>query len=179
MNILQSAKLFATQKHVLDNKQLYGSILPYTHHPQEVEQVLIRFGWEEDINLRCGSWLHDVIEDTRGKANEVKIRDIRELFGDDVAALVDAVTTVEGENRKIRNALTYPRIRAAGIRAVSLKLADRTANVEFSLANGGLSDMYREEHPDFRHGCYISEVPNTEAADRMLKMWHYLNGLFQ
>jgi (p)ppGpp synthase/HD superfamily hydrolase len=152
MNLVEQAKLFATQKHVLDNHQLYGTLLPYTHHLQAVELVLVRFGFGDD-EIRAAAWLHDVVEDTRGLKNEVKVRDIEEVFGEDVGAMVSAVTSEEGENRKVRNALTYPKIRATGVRAVALKLADRIANVE---SGGRMVDKYRKEHPDFKHGIYIA-----------------------
>lgn len=169
MDLVTQMKLFATQKHVLDNHQLYGNVLPYTHHLAAVEQVLIRFGFESDEVLRAAAWGHDVIEDTRGRQNEVKARDIEEMFGEDVALLVGAVTSEEGPNRKTRNALTYPKIRAAGERAVALKLADRIANVEYG---GRASEMYKREHADFKHGI------NIETGDeRVLKMWRHLDGL--
>lgn len=151
MNLIEQAKLFATQKHVLDNHQLYGNLLPYTHHLQAVAEVLRRFGFVED-EIQAAAWLHDVIEDTRDKPNEVKRRDVEEMFGENVADLVWAITSEEGENRKVRNALTYPKIRAAGVRAVALKLADRIANVE---SGGRAFNMYKKEHEGFKHGIYI------------------------
>lgn len=169
MDLVTQMKLFATQKHVLDNHQLYGNVVPYTHHLDAVERVLIRFGFEDDEVLRAASWGHDVIEDTRGHHNEVKVRDIEEMFGEDVAMLVNAVTSEDGPNRKTRNALTYPKIRAAGERAVALKLADRIANVEYG---GRASDMYKREHADFKHGINI-----TTDDERILKMWKHLDGL--
>lgn len=171
MDLITQMKLFATQKHVLDNHQLYGNVLPYTHHLAAVEAVLIRFGFEADEVLRAASWGHDVIEDTRGRQNEVKARDIEEMFGEDVSLLVSAVTSEDGPNRKTRNALTYPKIRAAGERAVALKLADRIANVEYG---GRASDMYKKEHADFKHGLYASS-----HDIRVLKMWAHLDGLLE
>lgn len=150
MNLIEQAKLFATQKHVLDNRQLYSNLLPYTHHLQAVEAVLIRFGFDDE-EIRAAAWLHDVIEDTRDHNNRVKKRDIEEMFGEDVANLVDAVTNEPGVNRAQRHALTYPKIRKAGVRALALKLADRIANV----SNGGRQvAMYKKEHADFKEGVY-------------------------
>ena len=58
------------------------------------------------------------------------------------------MTSEEGVNRKVRNALTYPKIRAGGPDAVRLKLADRLANVR----NGeGSAKIYAKEYGDFRH----------------------------
>jgi (p)ppGpp synthase/HD superfamily hydrolase len=179
MNLLEQAKLFATQKHVLDNHQLYGNLVPYTHHLAAVEAVLVRFGFSDDV-IRVASWCHDIIEDTRDRPNQVKRRDIEEMFGEEVADLVWAVTSEEGDNRKVRNALTYPKIRATGVRAVALKLADRIANVE----NGGRAvSMYRKEHPDFKHGIYIPVIapagdpgPGFKDNLRVYEMQEHLDG---
>ncbi len=158
MNLITQAQLFATQKHVLDNRQLYGNVLPYTHHLAAVADVLERYGWTMDENLTVAAWLHDVIEDTRDKANEVRRRDIDEIFNEDVGALVWAVTSEDGPNRKVRNALTYPKIYEAGLSAVKLKLADRIANVEYSVVSGGRAGrMYKEEHAGFLRGIGVAQ----------------------
>ena len=180
MNLVEQAWLFATQKHVLDNHQLYGNLKPYTHHLEKVHDVLVRFGFNDDVIL-ASAVLHDVVEDTRGRHNEVKGRDIQEIFGEDVGVLGEAVTSEEGANRKIRNALTYPKIRAAGPRAVALKLADRIANIE----NGGKSiDMYKKEHADFKHGIYIpygmdGDVPTLHKVTKMQDYLDVLLGMTQ
>lgn len=169
MNLIEQAQSFATQKHVLDNHQLYGSVLPYTHHLADVARVLVRFTGVFDHELQAAAWLHDVVEDTRGRPNEVRIRDIEELFGEEVASLVAAVTSDDGPNRRVRNALTYPRIRAAGERAVCLKLADRIANVEHG---GRALDMYVKEHVDFRHALLVPKQSETTS-----RMWAHLDDL--
>jgi len=181
MDLITSAKLFATTKHVLDNHQLYGNILPYTHHLQAVEQVLIRFCFQNDENLRAAAWLHDVVEDTQGKANEVRARDLEELFNEDVANLVSAVTSENGPNRKTRNALTYPKIRETGARAIALKLADRIANVEYG---GGALVMYRKEYANFRHALFVPYTAEVAAEDDInpvpgfvFPMWKHLDRL--
>lgn len=161
------AKFFATTKHAA---QLYGSV-PYTHHLAAVEMVIRRFrkeiyndfggGQLGDVmfgDLLTAAWLHDVCEDT-----ETKLKEIVELFGEDVAELVDAVTKVKAENRKVSALLTYPKTRKV-IGGVTLKLADRIANVE----NGGkLVEMYRKEYEDFRRALYS---PGKNEA-----MWAHLD----
>jgi len=158
---LSSAKTFATFHHVIRKGQLYG-VVPYTHHLQDVERVLRGFG-EDGADLLNASWLHDIVEDT-----DVKIRDVEENFGEDVAFLVAAVTSEEGANRKVRNALTYPKIREAGPRAIRLKLADRIANVR---NGGGSTKMYVREYPDFRHALFSPDDQLNSA------MWQRLDGL--
>jgi (p)ppGpp synthase/HD superfamily hydrolase len=171
MNIdaLKVARFFATVKHA---GQLYSGV-PYTHHLAAVEATLRRFGPSvhygavvsefdaADEVLLVAAWLHDAVEDTG-----TKVKEIAEMFGEDVAKLVAAVTDEPGDNRKIRKALTYPKIRAAGRLAVRLKLADRIANIE---AGGTLSDMYRKEQEDFRRALHTP----GENED----MWKHLDGL--
>lgn len=174
MNLFEQAQMFATQKHVLDNRQLYGNVLPYTHHLMDVVEVVRRYLMMPDETMEVAAILHDVVEDTRERANEVKIRDIEEMFGEEVAKLVDAVSTPNGPDRKTRNLLAYPRIREAGLGAVRLKLADRIANVEHG---GRISRKYREEYPGFRHG--LGPVP-TESQDPItFRMWAHLDTLMR
>lgn len=181
---LRFVRFFAATKH---GDQKYAGGLPYTHHLAAVEAVLRRFGPARDGSIpdalarvthpgNCGcneehsvpadqtmleaAWLHDVVED-RG----VKVKEIREMFGDEVARLVEAVTDEPGENRKARKFATYPKIREAGALAVRLKLADRIANIE----QGGLSKMYQKEHEDFKRALYTP----GENED----MWEHVNKL--
>lgn len=164
MDALTHAKFFATTHHVIRHGQLYGGVLPYTHHLEAVEKVLIAYDFDADVNLMVAAWLHDVVEDT-----DVKLKEIEEIFGDDVAMLVDAVTADSNLPRAVRNPLVYPKIRKAGERAVTLKLADRIANVE---KGGTMKAKYRTEFPDFKHALY-----DIEQAD-VVFMWLDLEEIF-
>lgn len=154
---IRVAKFFATTKH---GGQLYAG-LPYTHHLASVYAVLIRFGITEPEML-VAAWLHDVVEDTG-----TKLKELEEMFGERVAMLVDAVTKIKAENRKVSAMLTYPKTRSVP-GGVTLKLADRIANVE----NGGkLVQMYKKEHEDFRRALY---TPGDSE-----EMWTHLEGLLK
>lgn len=159
---LKVAKFYATIKHA---GQFYGT-LPYTHHLAAVEAVIRRFypmfyeAHEAFDDLLVAAWLHDVVEDTG-----TKLKEVRELFGERIAELVDAVTKVPAENRKVSAMLTYPKTRACP-GAVALKLADRIANVE----NGGsLVQMYQKEYDDFRRALF--------TAGQYEAMWAHLDNL--
>lgn len=142
--------------------QLYDG-RPYSYHLEAVSAVLERFG-HMSPELRAAAWLHDVVEDTEATAEDVSAS-----FGRRVGELVWAVTSEPGKNRKERNALTYPKIRAtAG--ATVLKLADRIANVEHSLTGDGrLLGMYKKEHPAFKAALY---VPGEDED-----LWAHLDSL--
>lgn len=157
---LRHVKFYASVKHA---GQTYGNGLPYTHHLAAVEAVLRRFWPYPPQDLLEACWLHDVIEDCG-----VKPKEVAEMFGDEVARLVSAVTNEKGENRKIRHALTYPKIRENGAGAVMLKLCDRIANVE---AGGNLIGMYRKEHEDFKRALY---TPGQHE-----ELWAHLDDLLK
>lgn len=169
MDPLVQAQFFATTHHVFFKRQMYGA-LPYTHHLQQVVEILGSYGthgsksWYGDgidVNeVLIAGWLHDIVEDT-----DVKLRDVEEQFGENVAMLVGAVTDEQGSHldRKARKALTYPRTRAAGKIAVRLKLADRLANVD---SGGSMLKKYAKEHEDFRRALF------TEGEN--LDLWEEL-----
>lgn len=158
MDPLRHVKFFASVKHA---GQCYSTGLPYTHHLAEVEAVLRRFHVDEVAMLEA-AWCHDVVEDT-----PTKLKEIVEMFGQRVADLVGAVTNEPGDNRKVRAALTYPKIRSVP-GATCLKLADRIANVE---TGGKLVDMYRKEYEDFRRALYV--------PDENVEMWAHLDALLK
>lgn len=157
MDELRFVKFYASVKHA---NQFYSCGLPYTHHLQAVENVLRKFHFDTPFMLQA-AWLHDVVEDT-----DTKITEIAEMFGQQVADLVSCVTNEPGQNRKVRNALTYPKIRNGGCYAVALKLADRIANIE---AGGQLVEMYKNEYEDFKRAL------KTEGE--LVYMWDYLDWL--
>lgn len=163
VNPITVAQVIATQAHA---GQTYG-VLPYTHHLDHVEQVLRRFGYDY-LPVLVGAWLHDTLEDT-----DLEAKVIREIFGNEVHDLVQAVTDEPGPNRKTRKALTYPKIKKAGKAATILKLADRIANVEMCRDKGSLIEMYRKEQVDFLY------IASDDMGDKEKAMWEYLYKLLE
>lgn len=155
------AKYFAEIAHA---GQTYNDEVPYTVHLEQVVQTLDRFGVRGNVMI-CAAWLHDVIEDTGRSYNDIKSR-----FGEEVAEIVFAVTSELGRNRKERNVKTYPKIRA-NANALTVKLADRIANVSYGLISGGKTDMYAKEFDDF----FLSlNSPETFSNPIISNMWRYL-----
>lgn len=166
MNALTHARFYATHHHVFQKRQTYG-VLPYTHHLFEVERVLRGIGDERE-HMLVAAWLHDIVEDT-----DVKVRDVEENFGEEVALLVAAVTSEQGIDRKVRNLLTYPKIREAGPDAIRLKLADRIANVANGLEHmGSMTRKYAKEYADFRHALFV-------PGDGNVDLWQALNTIME
>ena len=95
---------------------------PYILHPIHVALVVIREMMQTDVSIICAALLHDVVEDTPHGIDE-----IRALFGDDVAFLVEAVT--KRNNDQIDN---YQHILGSvqeDVRVLILKLSDRLHNM--------------------------------------------------
>jgi (p)ppGpp synthase/HD superfamily hydrolase len=139
-----TAREFAIKAH---GDQRYGQ-LPYESHLRDVVLVMLRFG-VTDPALADAAWLHDVIEDCA-----VRSQTLIDKFGEDVGDVVWAVSGF-GNNRAARNADAYRKIGNYGKRAVILKLADRIANMEHSIATGTSHlEMYRREFPAFEAALY-------------------------
>ena len=159
--LVASAEKFAVDAH---GSQLYGGKLPYVVHLRDVAMVLAEFGHTDDI-LQSAAYLHDTLEDTSAKYSDVK-----EIFGEEIAEIVYAVTDELGRNRIERHRKTYPKIKQIP-KATIVKLADRIANTRASVADEGNTrklDMYRKEYKYFRGVLH---------DDRNVEMWEELDRL--
>lgn len=101
---------------------------PYIIHPLEVAKILIKNNM--DYATIVAGLLHDVVEDT-----EYSLDDIKELFGETVAKLVDGVTKIDNltlEKENLTEADSIKRLLIAmgdDVRVIFIKLADRLHNM--------------------------------------------------
>lgn len=145
------ARNFAITSH---GAQRYGD-KPYESHLQHVNKILQQTLLGEDPVLAAASWLHDVVEDTPVKVEEVKLR-----FGPEVADIVWRVTDEAGQTRRERKLKTYPKIRGH-IGATIIKLCDRIANVEASSAFPRKLEIYSAEYLEFRANLYVPAIADS------------------
>lgn len=128
---LATAIDFATQKH---EGQFRKSGEPYISHPLKVAAILIE--WGMDIDTVIAGVLHDTIEDT-----ETKLEELESQFGRDIAFLVDGVTKVSQARAGMRNLESYlPATKdnlaklmiavGSDVRVIIIKLADRLHNMQ-------------------------------------------------
>lgn len=118
---------FAEKMHI-DQKRESGE--PYITHPLSVAEIMFDLGMDTDTI--CAALLHDVVEDTQASLDELK-----KLFGEDVANLVDGVTKltqfVGGANSKEEQQAENIRkiflSMAKDIRVIIIKLGDRLHNM--------------------------------------------------
>ena len=128
-NLVDRALKFATIAHADQKRKYTGK--PYIVHPIEVMQIVRTV--EHDEAMLAAALLHDVVEDT-----DIDLDTIRDVFGDDVASLVDDLTDVsrpEDGNRKVRKALDREHSAQASARAQTIKLADLISNSSDILEN--------------------------------------------
>lgn len=134
----KGAEMFARERH---GDQKYSSDQPYVDaHVAKVVAILREFGFDE-FYIAAG-WLHDVVEDTPTRREEID-----QKFGERVGKLVWACSGF-GPNRKARNDAIYNKI-AAYPDAAIVKVADRIANIEASEPNGSHRQMYLKEQEVF------------------------------
>ena len=109
-----------------NQKRLSGE--PFINHPINVAYILAETGFDSDTV--CAALLHDVVEDTNYSKEEIK-----QIFGDTIATLVDGVTKMKGSDftskrqsviathKKILDSITKD------ARIIAIKLADRLHNM--------------------------------------------------
>jgi GTP diphosphokinase / guanosine-3',5'-bis(diphosphate) 3'-diphosphatase len=123
MKAIIRAARFAAEKHSKQRRK-NADATPYINHPLEVAEILAVEGQVDDLELLTAALLHDTIEDTTARPEEIAT-----LFGDRVLAWVREVTDdkslpkAERKQRQIDHAPTL----SPG--AKQLKLADKIANL--------------------------------------------------
>ncbi len=123
--MIEKAYRWALEAH---GGQLRATGEPYIIHPLATAEILTEL--EVDSDTIIAALLHDTVEDTARTIDEV-----REIFGEDVAALVDGVTKLERLSFSSKEEVQAENFRkmflamAKDIRVVIIKLADRLHNM--------------------------------------------------
>ena len=150
MALVQKAFEFANEAHKNVRRR---SGEPYMLHPIAVARIVV-----EKIGLGCKSIcaaiLHDVVEDT-----DYTIDEIRNLFGDKIASLVDGLTKIktvlDNENQKDHKYASADSLQAENFKRILLTLNDDVRVVLIKLA-------------DRLHNCRTIEFMPEHKRDKVL-----------
>jgi guanosine-3',5'-bis(diphosphate) 3'-pyrophosphohydrolase len=122
---VEEAFVFACEHHA-DQRRKSGE--DFIVHPVGVARICA--GMRLDTETLCAALLHDTVEDT-----SASIEEVRERFGEEIAAVVDGVTKLTGitfHSRDEAQAENYRKMMVAmatDVRVILIKLADRLHNM--------------------------------------------------
>lgn len=153
--VICSALAFANEAHMGQTRK--GTNIPYITHPVAVMDVMGGMGLAStDPNLVAAGLLHDVVEDT-----DVTLEEIREKFGDDVAALVASHTEDKGLSWNVRKQQLIDELETGDDRFKMLIMADATANLrslERDVCSEGETVWTRFNAPKEKQRWYYTNV---------------------
>lgn len=154
MDVVRKAFDFANEAHKNVRRRSGG---PYIIHPIEVANIVVR-----DIGLGyksiAAALLHDVVEDT-----DYTVDDIRKLFGDKIASLVDGLTKIknvlDNEDRSKKLVDAYARsLQAENFKRILLTLNDDVRVVLIKLADRLHNCRTIEYMPEYKRDKILSET---------------------
>ncbi|HKX29823.1 MAG TPA: bifunctional (p)ppGpp synthetase/guanosine-3',5'-bis(diphosphate) 3'-pyrophosphohydrolase [Blastocatellia bacterium] len=126
LDLLRRAYIYSAKEH---KDQVRASGEPYLIHPLSVAEILAEM--KLDVPTVSTGLLHDVVEDTL-----VTLDDLKGVFGDEIAHLVDGVTKISNLGKKMskeeaqaENLRKMVLAMVDDIRVVLVKLADRLHNM--------------------------------------------------
>lgn len=154
MDVVQKAFDFANEAHKNVRRRSGG---PYIIHPIEVAKIVV-----SDIGLGyksiAAALLHDVVEDT-----DYTVDDIRNLFGDKIASLVDGLTKIknvldnEDRSKKLGDVSTKS-LQAENFKRILLTLNDDVRVVLIKLADRLHNCRTIEYMPEYKRDKILSET---------------------
>ncbi|MBI3173422.1 MAG: bifunctional (p)ppGpp synthetase/guanosine-3',5'-bis(diphosphate) 3'-pyrophosphohydrolase [Chloroflexi bacterium] len=123
VHLLLKAARFSAEKH-RDQRRKDSHASPYINHPLQVAEALASIGGVQDVSLLVAALLHDTVEDTGTRPEEIEAE-----FGAEVLFLVMEVTDDKGLPKPERKRLQVEHAPHKSHRAKQLKLADKICNV--------------------------------------------------
>lgn len=120
---LTRALMFAAQKHT-DQRRKGERGEPYVNHLIDVVDTLARHTDGTDVDLLMAGALHDTIEDT-----ETKYEELKREFGENVADIVRECTDDKSLPKAERKRLQAENAPHKSERARMVKIADKTSNL--------------------------------------------------
>ena len=153
LEVVRKALDFASEAHKNVRRRSGG---PYIIHPIEVAKIVVT-----SIGLGYKSisaaLLHDVVEDT-----DYSVEDIRNLFGDKIASLVDGLTKIknvlDNEDKSKKNSNEIESLQAENFKRILLTLNDDVRVVLIKLADRLHNCRTIEYMPEYKRDKILSET---------------------
>ena len=123
LTLLLKALAFAAHKH-RDQRRKDAGASPYINHPIALADVLVNEGGVSDIEVLCAALLHDTLEDTDTRQEELV-----NAFGSRVARVVAEVTDDKSLSSPERKRLQIEHAPKLSPEAKLVKLADKICNL--------------------------------------------------
>ena len=129
---------------------------PYIIHPIEVAKIVIT---EIGLGYKsiCAALLHDVVEDT-----SYTVEDIRNLFGDKIASLVDGLTKIktalDNEDRLGGEMIASESLQAENFKRILLTMGDDVRVVLIKLADRLHNCRTIDSMPEHKRDKILSET---------------------
>lgn len=114
---------FSAYKHRSQKRKSIEEI-PYINHPLRVAEILWEEGDIRNMDIIIAGILHDTIEDTGTKAEEITA-----LFGETVTGYVLEVTDDRSLSKEERKKMQIEHAANISFEAKQIKLADKIANI--------------------------------------------------
>ncbi|KAI0565484.1 Guanosine-3',5'-bis(diphosphate) 3'-pyrophosphohydrolase MESH1 [Gracilaria domingensis] len=114
---------YSTEKHK-DQKRKNSKGHPYICHPVRVARRLLVDGGVDDVSTLVAALLHDTVEDT-----DATLEEIEQLFGSEIAHLVDEVSDDKSLPKKVRKQKQIQNAPFISCEAKVIKLADKLDNL--------------------------------------------------
>jgi guanosine-3',5'-bis(diphosphate) 3'-pyrophosphohydrolase len=142
LTTLVQAINFAAKKHRAQ-KRKGADREPYINHPLEVLNLLTSVGKIEDYNILIAAVLHDTVEDT-----ETKKEEIAEMFGAEVAEMVMELTDDKSLPKDVRKQLQIEHAPHISDGAKQIKLCDKISNIR-DVSDNPPDDWSKERRAEY------------------------------
>ena len=153
------AVAFACEQHRGQKRTEADGEVDYVVHPLRVAEHVRRLAGCDDVELLCAAVLHDTIEDSGTRYDE-----LAKSFGDRVARIVAELTNDSRLPKEERHEDMIRRLATASPEAKLIKLADRYDNLSaISAANPEKRKRIRQETPRLLQSLRGTN-PKLEAA---------------